>query len=149
MSGYYLSRDGRQFGPFSEHELRGMISTGQATTAELACVVGTSDWKPLHTFPGFQFAVTSGDSPVSTVIPYKNPPALLGYYLSVFSLIPVVGLILAIPAVILGFVGLKRAKKVPGSKGTAHAWTALILGGISTLLWGSAIVLMLIGMSKK
>jgi Domain of unknown function (DUF4190)/GYF domain 2 len=148
MTSYYLSRDGRQFGPFSEHELRGMVSTGQATTTELACLVGTNEWKPLHAFPGFQVLATSGDSPISTVIPYKNPPALFGYYLSVFSLIPVVGLLLAIPAVILGFIGLKKAKESPGSKGTAHAWTALILGGISTLLWGAAVVFIIIGISQ-
>jgi hypothetical protein len=42
---------------------------------------------------------------VSTIIPYKNPSALLAYYLGVFSLIPCVGLVLGPGAFVLGFVG--------------------------------------------
>ena len=149
MTSYYLSRDGRQLGPFTEHELRTMLSSGQALLTDLACVVGDSNWKPLHTFPGFGGTTSnvSGDAVVSTIIPYKNPPALIGYYLAVFSLIPCVGLLLSIPAVILGAIGLKKAKEMPGSKGTGHAWTALILGSITTLLWAAAVVIWLISLS--
>jgi hypothetical protein len=150
MNSYYLSREGKQLGPFSETEVRGMLSTGMAFTTDLACIVGDPQWKPLGAFQ--EFATTASateDSGVSTIIPYKNPPALIGYYLGIFSLIPCVGFLIGIPALILGFMGLKKSKETPGSKGKAHAWTAIILGSIAILLWGAAGVLFLIGAASK
>ena len=38
------------------------------------------------------------------MIPAKNPVALIGYYLGVFSFVPVLGILLAIPAIILGVI---------------------------------------------
>jgi hypothetical protein len=78
---------------------------------------------------------TPVDSGVSTIIPYKNGPALAGYYLAVFSLIPGIGLLLSPIAVVMGFLGLKQAKANAQAKGTAHAWTAIILGGIVLLAY--------------
>src|SRR5262245_25106840 len=101
MSSYYLARDGRHLGPFSEHELRTMLSSGQATTNDLVCIVGDTQWRPLHSIPGFAIATTAGgEATVSGIIPYKNPPALIGYYLGVFSLIPCVGFLLGIAAIV-------------------------------------------------
>lgn len=84
------------------------------------------------------------DEVVSTVIPYKNPPALIGYYLSLFSIIgvlPIFGLpgtIMGLVALYLGLKGLKNVKRHPQMKGTAHAWIAILVGGffgILTLAW--------------
>ncbi len=71
------------------------------------------------------------DSPVNAIIPYKNPRALTAYYLGVFSLIPVFGILLGFAAVWLGIVGLKRRKAQPQIGGAAHAWIGIILGGCS------------------
>jgi hypothetical protein len=71
------------------------------------------------------------------LIPYKNPPALIGYYLAIFSLIPCIGLFVAIPAVVLGIIGLRKRKKEPVVKGSAHAWIAIVLGSLMTLAWGA------------
>jgi hypothetical protein len=90
---------------------------------------------------------STGDGAVSTVIPYKNPPALIGYYLGVFSLIPCVGFLLGIPALILGIIGLKKANAA--SKGKAHAWTGIILGSIAIVLWGAVGVITLVGMMAQ
>jgi len=57
-------------------------------------------------------------------------PALVGYYLAVFSLIPCAGFILGLAALILGIIGLRLAKKQPTAKGKAHAWVGIILGGL-------------------
>ena len=38
------------------------------------------------------------DAPLSGMIPYRNPPALIGYYLAIFSLIPMFGVLLGPPA---------------------------------------------------
>ena len=79
------------------------------------------------------------------VIPYKNPPALIGYYLGVFSLIPCFGFFLAVPALILGIVGLRNYSRNPVVKGQVHAWIAIIAGGLFTLVWGAALVFVLMG----
>jgi hypothetical protein len=67
------------------------------------------------------------------VIPYKNPQALTSYYLGVFSLIPLLGLLLGCVAVPLGIIGLRKRKTMPQIRGTAHAWVGIILGGLSVL----------------
>ena len=76
-----------------------------------------------------------GDS-TGGVIPYKNPPALIAYYLGLFSLLPFIGLLLAIPAFILGILGLKKRAKNPAVKGSIHAWIGIVMGGLMTLIWG-------------
>src|SRR5262249_45653355 len=53
------------------------------------------------------------------LIPYKNPKALIAYYVGVFSLIPCIGVILAVVAIVLGFIGLKYAKLHPTARGQA------------------------------
>lgn len=84
--------------------------------------------------------------PMGAIIPYKNGPALASYYLGIFSIVPCVGLLLGIAAVILGVIGLRRAKDHPEARGKAHAWTGIITGGIFGLFNLAIVVLMAIGM---
>jgi len=53
--------------------------------------------------------IGGGPTPDATggVIPYKNPAALIGYYVGIFSLIPGLGVPLALAALVLGVVGLR------------------------------------------
>lgn len=83
---------------------------------------------------------SEGDS-TGGLIPYKNPHALIAYYLGLFSLFPCLGLLLAIPAFILGIMGLKRVKQNPAIRGTVHAWIGIVMGGLMTVVWSAAIVL--------
>ncbi len=69
----------------------------------------------------------------SGLIPYKNPCALIGYYLGVFALIPCLGILLAPAALILGIFGLRARSQNPLRKGMAHAIVAIVLGGLITL----------------
>ena len=69
------------------------------------------------------------------MIPYKNPQALTAYYLAVASLIPCIGILTGIPALVLGIKGLKRAKREPWIRGKAHAWIGIIVGGGLALVW--------------
>jgi hypothetical protein len=85
------------------------------------------------------------DDGVATIIPYRNGLALAGYYVGVFSLIPVVGLILGPLGIIFGIVGLRRVNRNPDIKGTGHAVTAIVLGGIATLVNWGFVILMLVG----
>jgi hypothetical protein len=61
-----------------------------------------------------------------------------------FSIFPFLGLLLAIPAVILGWKGLGRAKQNPQVHGKAHAYIGLGCGGLSLLVWGGALLIVLI-----
>ena len=80
------------------------------------------------------------------LIPYKNAPALIAYYVSLLSLLPILGLPFGIAAFILGVIGLKKRAANPVIKGAAHAWIGIILGGGTTILWIGALV-SLIGFS--
>ena len=72
------------------------------------------------------------------MIPYKNGQALAAYYCGVFSLIPVLGLLLGPIAVILGILGNNYARANPEAKGMGHAITGIILGSIGFLVCGLA-----------
>ncbi len=75
---------------------------------------------------------------LATIVPYRNMPALLSYYLGVFSLsalIPILGVVgvgMAIVAFVLGLKGRRLAKDHPETKGIAHAWVGILCGA----LWG-------------
>jgi len=73
-------------------------------------------------------------SVVDSIIPYKNGMALAAYYCGIFSLIPCLWGTLSIVAIVLGILGLGKAKKHPESKGTGHAIAGIVLGSISIIL---------------
>lgn len=73
------------------------------------------------------------------VIPYKNPKALIAYYCGIFSLLPCIGIIPGIAGFVLGILGLKHRKLHPETRGSAHAWIGIILGGFMTLVWSAVI----------
>ena len=80
------------------------------------------------------------------VIPYRNPPALLAYYLGLFSAFPCLGLPLGIAAVVLGIQGLKRRRLHPVVKGTVHAWIGIGCGGLAILVWGGLAIAMIVAL---
>lgn len=82
--------------------------------------------------PGYQ--QHGGDS-TGGVIPYKNPHALIAYYLGIVALLPIIGLPFGIASLILGIMGLAKRKKNPQIKGSVHAWIG-IAGGIFSLICG-------------
>jgi hypothetical protein len=93
--------------------------------------------------PQVQFPVNESDG-TGGVIPYKNPHALIAYYLGIFSLITCFGLLLAIPAFILGIMGLSRAKKNPAIHGSVHAWIGIVMGVLMTIVWSGSIIFVFI-----
>jgi len=75
------------------------------------------------------------------VIPYKNPQALLAYYLGILSGLPLIGLPLGIAAFILGILGLKARAKNPAIKGSVHAaGIGIGCGGLFAVIWGVSII---------
>jgi hypothetical protein len=78
--------------------------------------------------------VVNANQPLAGLIPYKNWPALTGYYLGLFSLFPLLGLPLGITAIVFGVMGIKRANANPMVRGKGHAITALICGCLFSLM---------------
>lgn len=68
------------------------------------------------------------------VIPTRNQPALLGYYYSIFGLLPMVGLLLGPVAVVYGLIGLDRGNHLPRHIGYGHALFAVVAGMIGTIM---------------
>jgi hypothetical protein len=90
----------------------------------------------------------SGGDATGGIIPYKNLPALLGYYCGVFSLIPLLGLPLGIAAIPLGITGLRKQRRQPVVRGRVHAWVAVILGSLSTVLWAALLALFIVTLAN-
>lgn len=80
------------------------------------------------------------DDPVAVVIPYKNPKALLGYYLGVFGVIPPLGAVLGPAALVLGILGIRYRSGHPERHGMGHAIFAVIAGTILTLVYAGIAV---------
>ena len=99
---------------------------------------------PVQEVPQYQNypAANEGDG-TGGVIPYKNPKALIAYYLGIISGLPLIGLPFGIAAFVLGILGLKARKRNPVIKGSAHAWIGIGCGGLFTILWGLLIVTMI------
>ena len=89
---------------------------------------------PEHKFP------TPLEEAVATIIPYRNSPALVAYYLGLFSLvacIPFVGIVgigMAVTALVCGVKGLRRASEDPAARGRVHAWIGIICGAVCGFL---------------
>lgn len=68
------------------------------------------------------------------LIPYKNPKALLAYYLGILSMLPLLGFPFGIASIVLGILGLKARKANPIVKGSVHAWIGIVLGASFMLI---------------
>jgi len=88
-------------------------------------------------------ANNQGDS-TGGIIPYKNPKALIAYYLGIFSGLPMIGLPLGIAAFVLGIMGLRDRKRNPAIKGSIHAGIGIGCGAIFALLWGGVLLLIIV-----
>lgn len=93
--------------------------------------------------PATKSRQNTSDEIISTVIPYKNKRALLAYYIGVFSIIPVAGLVLAPLSLFFGIGGLKDYKKNKNAKGKLHAWFGIIAGILFTLIHYGILILLL------
>lgn len=101
---------------------------------------------PIEAEPVYpQPAIDEGDA-TGGVIPYKNPKALISYYLGVGSLLIFP---LGFASIILGFMGLADRKRNPAIKGAVHAWIGIVLGTISILCIGAILALMFVGISTN
>ncbi len=75
-------------------------------------------------------AGTGADGGLSYIIPFRNGWALAAYYVGIFSLIPIFGIILGPLAIIFGCLGLRHASRHANAHGRVHAIVGVILGSL-------------------
>ncbi len=148
----FIHRDNQQQGPFTVDEINDRLRSGAViASGTFAWYEGCSGWMTLDRVPGLFMLNTpptfvAGAMPSSQsdatggLIPYKNPYALVGYYLSIFSMIPFVGIPLGVAGIICGIVGVRRRNRNPMMRGTAHAWFAILFSALVILIQVAAIV---------
>lgn len=66
--------------------------------------------------------------PMEHLVPTRNVSALLSWYLGVFGLIPVLGIPLALAAIVTGIMGIRAAGRTDVRVGRGHAIAGLVLG---------------------
>ena len=131
--------DGKQWGPYTREALQGYVNQGSilvswaATDGSVTTSVSGVLAQPA--------ATPQKSSSYDGIVPYKNPKALIAYYLGVFSIIPGLG----IAAFILGILGLRYAKANPEAKGVVHAWIGIIVGGLFGFGYLVLVILALLG----
>src|ERR1700733_11755328 len=92
-------QDQKGYGPVDGPQVRQWLAQGRASIQSPARLEGSTGWQPLGLFPEFAAAASPPplspaastlppDYAIATIIPYRNVPALVAYYLGVFSLIP-------------------------------------------------------------
>jgi uncharacterized protein DUF4190/uncharacterized protein DUF4339 len=121
-----IGSDGREYGPVSAEQLRRWIAEGRANAQTLGQTAGSTDWKPLGSFPEFshQFvSVTALASPPPfapapvAARPRTNGNAIAGLIMGVLGCTPV-GWVCCIPLFsILGIIyssnGLSEINRNP------------------------------------
>jgi hypothetical protein len=137
-------QDGREFGPAGLELLLQWAREGRIPRDALLVPQDGSPPQPVSWMPELALLLqapptVAGDVPAprhttsdSALIPTGNPPALIGYYLAVASLLVAP---LAIAAFVLGIFGLVRVHRHPESKGIVHAWIGIISILIAPGFW--------------
>ncbi len=81
---------------------------------------------------------------LQSLIPTKNPPALISYYVGVASLICIFAPILSPISILFGIKAMKLIKEQPGLPGRGHAITGFILSGFSLAVFLFLLIVILL-----
>jgi hypothetical protein len=137
-----LGSDGNEYGPVSAGQVKNWIAENRVEKKTPVIPKGGTDWVFLGSLPEFDAAFANPLPMVSSakgsksadgfnkVIPYQNARALAACCLGVFSVIPPIGALLGLPALVLGILGLRFRRRNPEAGGSVHAWIGIVLGGL-------------------
>lgn len=152
--------DGTEFGPADMDLLEDWARQGRVPRDGL--LVATADPSSVRSVfaeqriarilsapPTTRVPVAPAPQRATGLVPYRNPYALVAYYMGIFSLMPLIGLLLAIPAFILGIMGWRNYRKTPEIRGGVHAWVGIIMGGLLTAVWAFALVAMVVSAGRS
>lgn len=130
--------DGSEFGPATVDQLKAWAQEGRLHNTSMLLSNDGSPPVIAHEFPPLQGHLNTGNNVVATIIPWRNKCALIGYYLGIFGLIPVLGAPLALGGIVLGILGIRHWKRNHRSHGLAHSIVAIACGiigvGLTTLI---------------
>ncbi len=73
----YVTRDGQNFGPYTEDHARQMVQQGQLTPSDLACPEGQSQWVPLGQVLQLPAAPTAPLSAAAGGVPVAQPASAM------------------------------------------------------------------------
>src|SRR5258708_39414667 len=59
-----IGADGKEYGPITTEQLRQWIAEGRANTQTKVLLEGTTEWRPLSSFPEFALTASSGPPPM-------------------------------------------------------------------------------------
>ena len=140
-----MGGDGREYGPVDAHQVKTWVGEHRLEKKSPVMVDEAKDWVFLESLPEFTSALAAqseGASPpvlgrggLNSVIPYKNPRALVAYYFGVFAVLPLIGIVFGVIAFCLGVSGLRFRRRKPEAGGVVHAWIGILVGGFFALLW--------------
>ncbi len=70
---------------------------------------------------------------MDSLIPTQNPNALSSYYMGLFSILPLLGLLLGPLAILNGRKGIGQVKAEPQMPGKTHAYVGIGCGSLGLL----------------
>ncbi|MDG2292281.1 MAG: hypothetical protein P8L37_06455 [Phycisphaerales bacterium] len=133
--------DGSTFGPASVDELKAWAQEGRVSDTTMLIPDDGSSPVSAHAFQPLQGLLGSEDKVISTIIPWRNKCALIGYYLGILGLLPLVGVPLGLTAIVLGILGIIHWKKNHRSHGLVHSIIAIACGLLGILITGVLLLL--------
>jgi len=78
------------------------------------------------------------------LMPVGRPvSAIASGYLALFTVLPLIGIIPAVLAVITGVTALKRIRQDPALCGKGRAWFGIIFGGLFGTIWVAMVGIMI------
>ena len=104
--------------------------------------------EPLRRRARNRAAVDDSDAPFGARAEGSNLPALLAYRLSLFGLIPVVGLVLGPAAVVLAIWARWKGRNDPAFTAIGPVFAAVILGSLDALTNWGGVVMMGLGLAS-
>jgi hypothetical protein len=139
----YVHRNNQQLGPFTEAEIKAQLASGVISPQDHVWWEGQANWIPLAqsslmapaavTIPGVStIPVTPVVSNVGGSLQPTSKLAIWALVCGCLSLI--CNIFTAIPAIILGHMGLAETKRNPAVQGRGLAMAGMIIGYIITTL---------------
>jgi hypothetical protein len=153
----YVHHDGQQQGPFTEAEIKALLSSGAISLQDPVWWEGQAGWVPLgqttHAGTGTPVvpATPGVPYPVGAAAPPTSNLAIAALVAGCVSIL--CSLFASIPAIVLGHMGLSQIKKNPGMQGHGMALAGLILGYVFTAFYtlylGIVVISVLIALGNQ
>ena len=148
----HIARNGKQSGPFSVEEVRRQLATGHLFPSDLAWTPGSTDWKPLSSFPEVATLQPQPGAAVSplralnrnrpmgsgvapTEAPRTSGAAVASLILGILSM-TIMPFLANIPGIICGHVARSNIRNSDGSLiGDGIATAGLVMSYIGLAFW--------------